>query len=395
MKSSVFITLSACSMMLTALGIDIMLPAFEQLRAHYGLRPESTDAAKIISFFFMGQIAQLLFGLLSDRFGRLRILRIGFPLYIIGGIAAAYAPDLSIMFAARFVAGMGASAIFVTTVAGVRDRFSGDQMARIMSLIFTIFLLIPIAAPFLGSAILSVASWRMVFLTPPLFGVIVFIWSFRLEESLPPERRTALQWPDIRNSVRRVVGNRIFLRYTAVTTILFIVFSAYISSSEHVIGVIYGKPHLFPWIFAAEGLVMACCTFMNARLSSRYGARKTIQWLVGVYATMAGLLLLLTLIAEGLPHMLFFCIAVGSLLGINLAVEPNSSALAMEPMEAQAGMASAIYGTSFFFVGAALGSFISHFMVSNTFPLVLSFFIIGLITVFLLAGDRRSIISHS
>src|SRR5688572_8490206 len=112
MKPAEFIALSASTMMLTALGIDIMLPVFGQLREHFGLSPTSTATAQIIVFFFLGQIAQLIFGILSDRFGRLAILRIGFPLYIAGGVVAAFAPTLEIMFAARFVAGMGASAVF-------------------------------------------------------------------------------------------------------------------------------------------------------------------------------------------------------------------------------------------------------------------------------------------
>ena len=146
MKPGEFIALSACTMMLTALGIDIMLPAFGKLREQFGLATDSTATAKIISFFFMGQVAQIIFGTLSDRFGRLSILRVGFPLYIIGGIAAAFAPTLAIMLAARFVAGIGASAVFMTTIASVRDRFVGDQMARTMSLIFTIFLFTPVVS---------------------------------------------------------------------------------------------------------------------------------------------------------------------------------------------------------------------------------------------------------
>src|SRR6476659_10012814 len=114
MKSSEFIALSACAMMLTALGIDIMLPVLAALRQYFGLPPDSTITSQIISFFFMGQVVQIIFGALSDRFGRLAILRLGFPLYIIGGIIAAFSPGLNIMLAARFVAGMGASAVLTT-----------------------------------------------------------------------------------------------------------------------------------------------------------------------------------------------------------------------------------------------------------------------------------------
>jgi DHA1 family bicyclomycin/chloramphenicol resistance-like MFS transporter len=246
MKPAEFIAFSACTMMLTALGIDIMLPAFAKVREHFGLRPDSTAPAKIISFFFMGQIAQLIFGTLADRFGRLSILRVGFPLYIIGGIVAAFAPSLDIILAARFVAGMGASAVFMTTIAGVRDRFVGNKMAHMMSLIFTIFLFTPVFAPFLGLGILHISSWKMVFLTPPLFAVIVFIWSLRLEESLPREQRIRLDWTSIRHSIGQVMSNRTFLRYTAITTILFTALSSYVASSEHMVGKIYGRPNFLP-----------------------------------------------------------------------------------------------------------------------------------------------------
>jgi DHA1 family bicyclomycin/chloramphenicol resistance-like MFS transporter len=391
MKPAEFIALSACTMMLTAIGIDIMLPVFGELRKHFGLAPGSTATAQVIVFFFMGQVTQIVFGTLSDRYGRLAILRIGFPLYIVGGLAAAFAPSLTLMCAARFVAGMGASAVFMTTIASVRDRFAGDQMARIMSLIFTIFLFTPVVAPFLGMAILKVASWQMVFLTPPLFAVLVFIWSLRLEESLPQTQRIALNWDSIGQSIRSVLGNRVFLRYTGITTLLFTALSSYVASSEHIVGAIYGRPELFAWIFAGIGLTMALCTFINARLSATYGARRSIKWLLISYTVAGTGLLLYTLVIGDPPGMVLFFMAVAVLMALNLGVEPNSSALAMEPMGRMAGMASAVYGTCFFFIGSALGSIISQLMAKTVFPIVLSFFVIGLITLLLVFTDRRPI----
>lgn len=391
MKSAEFIALSACTMMLTALGIDIMLPVFGELRKHFGLRPESTATAQIIAFFFMGQIAQIIFGIFSDRFGRLAILRIGFPLYIIGGVAAAFAPSLALMCAARFIAGMGASAVFMTTIAGVRDRFVGDQMARIMSLVFTIFLFTPVIAPFLGLSILSIASWQMVFLTPPLFAVIVFVWSLRLEESLPRDQRIALNWKSISHSVKQVIGNAVFLRYTCITTLLFTALSSYVASSEHIVGEIYGKPKLFAWIFGGMGLLMSFSTLLNSRLSLKYGARRTIRWLLIIYTIVGGLLLLFTLTLGDPPIMAVFFAAIAMLMSLNLAVEPNSSALALEPLGRMAGIASSVYGTFFFFFGASLGSVISHLMTGTVLPLVVSFFTFGLIAVLLVFSDRRPI----
>jgi MFS transporter, DHA1 family, multidrug resistance protein len=384
-----FIILSAASMALTALGIDIMLPAFGELRSHFGLGSESTATAQIISFFFMGQIAQIIFGPLSDRFGRLAILRIGFPLYIVGGLAAAYAPTLALMLAARFVAGMGASAVFTATIAGVRDRFVGDQMARIMSFILTIFLFTPVIAPFLGIGILAISSWKIVFLTPPMFAAIVFLWSLRLDESLPPTSRRHITGTYMVNEVRRVLSNRIFLRYVAITTILFTAFSAYIASSERIVSEIYGQPKLFPWIFAGIGVVMSMFTLLNSHLSTRFGAAPTLRRLLIAYVAIAGVLLIATLFLGDPPVMVFFFIAIAFLTGINVAIEPNSSALALEPMGSTAGLAAAIYGTSFFFVGAGLGTLISNNLVTGVLPLVESFFAIGVITLALAYTDRR------
>ncbi|MFC7523057.1 multidrug effflux MFS transporter [Parapedobacter sp. GCM10030251] len=389
MKQGEFIALSASSMMLTALGIDIMLPAFGELRNDFNLDPHSTETAKIISFFFLGQVAQIAFGTLSDRFGRLPILRVGFPLYVVGGIAAAFAPSLSLMLVARFVAGVGASAVFMTTVAGVRDRFVGNKMARIMSLIFTIFLFTPVIAPFLGAAILRLSSWQAVFLTPPLFALIVFLWSSRLKESLPRNKRIPLNFFSIGKSIASVLRNRTFLRYTTITTLLFTALSSYVASSEHIIGGLYGKPSLFAWVFGGMGLLMALSTFINSYLSMKYGARRAIKFLLLLYTLVAACLAVSTVTFGDPPNMALFFIAVTLMMSINLAVEPNSSALALEPLGDVAGMASSIYGTLFFSVGASLGSVISDLMVNRVSPLVISYLVIGISGLLLALNDRR------
>lgn len=390
MKPAEYITLSASTMMLTALGIDIMLPALGELRRHFGLDPNSTATSNIIVFFFMGQVAQLIFGIFSDRFGRLAILRIGFPLYIIGGLVATCANSLGVMCAARFVAGMGASAVFTTTIAGVRDRFAGDQMARTMSLILTIFLFTPIFAPFLGMLILSISSWKVVFLTPPVFGLLIFIWSFRLEESLPPALRARLNWKSLKNSIGQVTGNRTFLRYTAITTLLFSALSSYVSSSERLVGEVYRQPALFPWIFAAIGLGMSVCTLINSRLSMRWGAKRAIRTLLLIYTGIAGILVLIAVLSNYQPGIAVFFGGTGLLLAINLAIEPNSSALALEPLGEMAGLAASIYGTIFFFTGSLLGTLISQLMQHSVMPLVISFFMIGVLSLLLVQKTVRA-----
>jgi MFS transporter, DHA1 family, multidrug resistance protein len=390
-----FIALMAFILLLTAVAIDIMLPAFDELREYFELPPESTAVAQIVTFFFLGQIGQLIFGPLSDRFGRIPILRLGFVLYIIGCVAAAFAPSLDLILAARFVVGMGAAAMSVCATASVRDRFAGDQMARTMSLILTIFLGVPIVAPLFGAFILSISSWQAVFLTPPLIAVFVFIWSFRLRESLRPENRRALNVTTLAQSARQVLTNRRFVRYTAVTTILFSVFISNISSSERIIGEIYGRPELFILIFSGTGLLMAIFTFLNSRLVDRFGARRVVRTLIIVYLATAVLLVLLTLTQNGLPNIFLFFALVSLQQGINVAVEPDSGAMAMEPLGAVAGMAAAVYGTTFLVLGSVIGSFIDRQLVDRVAPLSIAYVIAGVFVIVLVYTDRIRVSSSN
>jgi DHA1 family bicyclomycin/chloramphenicol resistance-like MFS transporter len=383
-----FIALTACIMLLTAMAIDIMLPAFNDVREYFGLGTDSTATAQIVTFFFLGQIGQLIFGPLSDRFGRIAILRVGFALYISGCIAAALLPDLNLILTARFVVGLGSAAMGVCATAGVRDRFSGDKMARTMSLILTIFLFVPILAPIVGSAILSVTSWQVVFLTPAIVAAAVFVWSLRLKESLLPENRQKLDPSTLLRSTRQVIGNRVFVRYTAIATILFSAFSSYVGSSERMISEIYSRPDLFVWIFAAVGITMAIFTFLNAQFVERFGARRAIRGLLLAYLILAGLLLGLTLMQGGAPNIFIFFAFVALLQGINVAVSPNSSALALEPLGSTAGIAAAINGTAFFVVGSSMGSFIDRLLVNSVTPLAVGYLIAGLLALILVYSGQ-------
>jgi len=392
LRSGEFIVLTACIMLLTALAIDIMLPAFAELRAYFGLSQDSTATAQIVTFFFLGQVGQIIFGPLSDRFGRLAVLRTGFALYIAGSVAAALSPNLSLILAARFVVGMGAAALTVAAVAGVRDRFAGDKMARTMSLVMTIFLFVPVVAPLIGAAILSVAPWQAVFLTPALFAVIILLWSFRLSESLPPERRLQLNPSTLFRSTRSVLGSSVFMRYTLMSTVLFSAFSSYVGSAERMIGEIYGRPDLFVLIFAAVGITMAGFTFLNASLVGRFGTQRSLRGLLLAYLLVACLLLAFTLFQNGIPTMFIFFALVALLQSIHVAASSNSGALALEPMQSTAGMAAAINGTAFFVIGSMMGAFIDSLLIDSLLPLAVGYALAGLIALVLAyAGQSRSL----
>lgn len=172
--------------------------------------------------------------------------------------------------------------------------------------------------------------------------------------------------------------NTTFLRYTAITTLLFGSFSTYISSSERIIGEFYSKPQLFSWIFGGIGLLMASATFVNARLASRFGARRTLQLLLIFYNVVAALLCVITLVSGNKPHLGVFVGGMAVLASLNLAISPNSSAMAMEPLGNQAGLASAMYGTVYFLFGSLIGTVINGMLTDHILPFVAGFLFSGL-----------------
>jgi DHA1 family bicyclomycin/chloramphenicol resistance-like MFS transporter len=193
-------------------------------------------------------------------------------------------------------------------------------------------------------------------------------------------------------SLKTVLTNRPFLRYTTITTLLFSALSTWVATSEHIVGGIYGKPELFAWFFAGIGLLMSLCTFFNSYFTTKIGAKKSIKWLLIVYALVSTVLFLITIIFGRPPHLLVFFGGLALLMAINIAIEPNSSALALEPMGDIAGVASSVYGTCFFFVGSTLGSVVSLFMTESVFPLILSFFVIGIVNLVLIFFGNKDFV---
>ena len=388
-KSKEFIFFASSSMILTALGIDIMLPAFASLREHFGLSAESTETANLINYFFMGQVTQLIFGYLTDKHGRLPILRIGIIIYLVCGFVTIFVPSLQWMFVLRFLSGMGSAAVFMTTIASVRDRYSGDSMARVMSFALTILLLTPILAPALGTVILKYYSWKVVFLVPPVFSLFVLLWSFRIRESLLPAARSKEPFSAIWPKLYSIITDTHFLRFSFIATLLFSILSTYISSSEHIVGEIYGRPDLFPYIFGAMGILMALFSLSNSYFSRKFGARTALKYYLMAYFAAACVLLILYFTMGDPPQMSYFFVLISLLLALTLAADPNSSAIALEFMGDKAGVAASVYGTIFFFVGSAIGALVSGFLEAGVLALMVAAFVIGSIALMLFHLKRR------
>lgn len=372
----------AMIMALTALAIDIMLPTFGAVRSEYGLAADSTAPSAIVTFFFMGlATAQVFFGPLADRFGRKPVLYTGLALYIGSALAATFAPTFEMVLVSRFVWGVGAAAPRVVALSVVRDSYQGEAMAKTMSIIMSIFVLVPVVAPTVGSLILSFASWRWVFGACAIAAASLAVWTLRLPETLEPDNRVPLRFGSIVAAGKTVVTNRQTIGYTLAMTFLFGVFMSYLASSELIISDVFDRADQFPYVFGGIAAVMGAAMLINAGIVSRVGLNRLVHIvLVGYVAGSAGMVVL-AVTTNGTPGFWVFVSGLAVMLGMHALLIPNFNTMAMNPMGKVAGTAAAVIGTISTALGAALGAMLDRLFDGTVLPFTLGFFGCGVVAV--------------
>ncbi len=385
-----FTGIISLTMALTALAMDLMLPAFGEMRAEFGLSPTSTDVSGIVTFYFLGLAsAQILYGPISDRFGRKPTLYAGFALYGLGALAATLAPTLPLVFAARFVWGVGGAGPRVVALAIVRDSFRGEAMARAMSFIMSVFVLVPIFAPALGAGIIIFFPWRALFLFCVLYVGLLALWSRRLPETLHPEFRRPIAFRPVWEATKVVVRNRQTLGYTLALTALFGVFTSYLGTSEIIVSEVFGRPGQFPFVFGGIAAVMGAAMLSNAKLISRFGVRPLTHGVLFAYIAFGILLTAIATTTDGHPGFWTFVVPLAGILAMFGLTLPNVNTIAMDPMGPVAGTASAIIGTVSMAVGAVLGAFLDAAFDGTVRPLSWGFLGYGLVALaFVLWAER-------
>ena len=372
--------LLAMAMAATALGIDLLLPAFGDIRGDYGLAPDATQVTGLVTAFFVGlAVGQPLFGPLSDRYGRKPLLMAGYVVYAIGAIATAVAPTLPLAIVARFVWGVGAASGRAVTVAIVRDRSSGEAMSRQMSLIMSIFILVPVVAPSLGAAMLLVVSWRWLAVFCAAYIVALWLWTTRLAESLAPEDRRATDLRSLWTATREVLTTPAAARPTFAMVALFGVFSSYLASSEIITDEVFGLGEAFPLIFGGLVIVMGAGMLLNARLVERFGTPRLVRLALLAYLAAAAVLVGISVASDGTPPALLWALPLMAALFTYSMLIPNMNALAMEPVGHIAGLASSVIGTLQVAGGALLGAVIDAAFDGTVTPLSLGFLVTGLV----------------
>ena len=367
-----FITLAAALMALNALAIDIMLPGLQQIGASLGVENENHRQYVISAYFGGLAFALLAYGPASDRFGRRGPLLFGLAIYVIAAFAAALAPNFETLLALRFIQGIGAASTRVIAVSMVRDRFGGRAMAEIMSLIFMVFMIIPVVAPSIGQIMMLFGNWHLIFICMGAIAVAITVWAaLRLPETLHPEDRRPFDVKSIAQAFGIVLSNRMSLWYTLASTTVFAALFGFINSAQQIYVGIYGLGVWFPVIFAAVAGVMAVSSFLNSRLVGRLGMRRLSHGaLVGFFAV-STIWFVLSLNGD-LPLVAFIVLFAAAMFQFGW-IGSNFNALAMEPLGHIAGSASSVQGFVQTLGGGALGALIGQSFDGTTTPLAAGF----------------------
>lgn len=380
-------------MALTAVAIDLMLPAFDEIRDTFGLRDGSADTGRVVTYFFFGlAVAHLAYGPLTDRFGRKRVLYLGMSIYVIGAIGSAVAPTFGLLLASRFVWGVGAAGARVVATAIVRDRFEGEVMAKAMSQIMAVFVLVPVFAPALGAGIVAVLPWQAAFWFCVLFAAAVGFWSLRMPETLDPERRRPLSVGSTGRGFVEVARTRVTGGYTIASVFLQGIMTVYLATSEAVISDIFGRRGQFPVIFGAVAAGFGLAALVNGRLVQRFGVDRVVAggfaWMVSLSA-----LLVVETLGSGEPDFWLFMPTLALLLASFMFLMPNLNSAAMDPVGHLAGTASALTGAVRLAGGAALGTVISSQITDSVRPFAIGISVMvgaaGLTVLIVRLRERR------
>ncbi len=387
-----FVALMASLMSIVALSIDALLPALPDISRDLGVTVIS-DRQLLITMIFLGiGFGQLIFGPLSDSWGRKPMVYIGFAIFVISSIVCVTTNNFEIMIVARVFQGIGLSSPRTMAIAMTRDSYSGDFMAKIISIIVMFFILVPIVAPTYGQFLMNLFDWKAIFNVNLIIGTLIVIWFWlRQPETLVSAKRVKFR-PRI-----FLTGTKEFLKYkdavafTLMSGFITGSFMVYLSTSQQIFQVQYDLGELFPYIFASTAFSVGFATFANSQLVMRFGSFNIAYAATIGYAAISILYVLIYSSGDNPPIEIlitffllqFFC--VGFLFG-------NLRSLAMEPLGHIAGIGAAINGFVSTVMAVPIANFIGGFVKTSVLPLFIGFSVFGvlsLVTLLALKNHHR------
>lgn len=390
MSRTEFIVMMAMLMALNALAIDIMLPGLQEIGASLGVDNEN-HRQYIVSTYLAGLgLGQLVYGPLSDRFGRRAPMLAGLVIYILTALAAVFAPTFAILLGLRLVQGLGSASLRVITVSIVRDVYGGRKMAEVMSMIMMVFMVIPVIAPGIGQVVLFFGNWHLIFLFIAIMAIAITLWMyFRLPETLDPADVRPFTPRSIAAAFRIVLTDRIALNYTLASTFIFGALFGFINSAQQIYVGVYQLGKWFPLAFAGVALFMSLSSFVNARLVGRFGMRRLSHAaLLGFTAINLVWLAIQVLGPQPMPFALFITLFATTMFMFGW-IGANFNSLAMEPLGHVAGTASSVLGFLSTVGGTIIGAIIGQAFDGTALPMIAGFSAVSIIGfVFVLIAEK-------
>ncbi len=370
----------ASLMALNALAIDSMLPSFPKIASDFELA-DPNRVQHIISVFLAGTgIGALIYGPLSDRYGRRPILLTATIGAAIFSLACSISPSFEMLLAMRFAHGLMAAAMGVLVISVIRDQFEGDAMARRMSTIFLIFMIVPIIAPTIGQLVLLFSGWRTIFDLMAFMAVAAAIWVYRrLPETLAPENVIPIEPHALAKAWKIVVLNRNAAGYMMGAGIVQGSLFGYLNSSQQMFDKVFNAADFFTIGFAIVAIGIAVSNFTNARIVERFGARRVSQTALITFIVIGALQVMA---AEFAPKSLALFL---TLLTANMAmvgfIGSNFSSIAMTPFGHVAGAASSFQTFVRTLLAASIGAMIGQQFDGRVTPVALGFLVCGLVAL--------------
>ena len=361
------VALLAGLMALNAFAIDAMIPALPAIGESLSVAQENHRQLVVVAYMIGFGSTQLIWGPLADRFGRKPVLAIGIALYAAFALLCGIAGSFALLIAGRVAMGASAAVTRVLVIAMVRDLFEGEAMARVMSLVFMVFMLVPVLAPTIGQGILLFAPWRAIFLVLAAYGLIMLAWSWvRLPETLHPEYRRSLAWRDIGGAAWATIKEPQSRGYTLALTISFGGLVAYISSVQQIVFDAFDAPNAIGLVFAAVAAPMALASWANSKVVGRYGLRRVGHGGAAAFALVT--LVHAGIAASGAESLAIFIVFQGLAMACFAFTSSNIGTLAMEHMGPIAGTASSIQGVVGTIGGALIGLVIGQAFDGTALP---------------------------
>lgn len=384
-----FVVLMAALMSIVALSIDAVLPALPMIGDYLSVSDPINNPQLITSIFLGLGFGQLILGPLSDSLGRKPIVYIGFAIFIVASIICVTTRSFEVMLIGRVLQGVGLAAPRTMSIAMVRDSYDGDYMAKILSIVVMVFILVPVVAPTLGQFLMNHYGWKFIFTFTLAFGVLVMVWFWlRQPETLKDKYKIPYRLSIFKTGTIEFFKIRSAVIYTLLSGFITGSFMVYLSTSQLIFENQYDLAEEFPLIFASLAISFGLATFMNSQLVVRFGMKRIVH--ISMWSFIITSLIFILIFHSGLNPSIeilitFFAVqffTIGFLFG-------NLRALAMEPLGHIAGIGSALNGFISTVMAVPIANYIGSFVEDTVTPLFIGFLVCGVISIILFYVNVR------